>query len=156
MPPAPANFRDWKHSLQNTGRPCVGLNGTVVSLPQAEQLVVVSTRSLATGPAAGRDARFALQPLHRFGSFFKFLSAKKSCSPAVQMNSVPQSTQVSVLSRNSLAHSLSTIPLARVVVRARRWPGPSLRTIFFLFAANLLDFPTLFLARSLAGERLLG
>ena len=23
-PPAPANFRDWKHSRQNTGRPCVG------------------------------------------------------------------------------------------------------------------------------------
>jgi hypothetical protein len=43
-----------------------------------------------------------------------------------------------------------------VVVRARRWPGPSVRTIFLLFAVNLLDFPTLFLARSLAGERLLG
>ena len=47
--------------------------------------------------AAGRDARLALQPLHRFGSFLKFLSAKKSCSPAVQMNSVPQSTQCSDL-----------------------------------------------------------
>ncbi len=35
--------RCWKHSRQKTGRPCVGLNGTVVSLPQPEQLVRVST-----------------------------------------------------------------------------------------------------------------
>src|SRR6185503_7430011 len=102
IPPAPANLRCWKHSRQKTGRPCVGLNGTVVSLPQAEQFVVVSTRSLAIGPAAGRDARFALQLLHRLGSFLKFLSAKKSCSPAVQMHSVPQSTHVSDLSWNSI------------------------------------------------------
>jgi hypothetical protein len=33
----------WKHSRQNTGRPCVGLNGTVVSLPHSEQVVRVST-----------------------------------------------------------------------------------------------------------------
>ena len=102
IPPAPANLRCWKHSRQKTGLPCVGLKGTVVSLPQAEQFVVVSTRSLAIGPAAGRDARFALQLLHRLGSFLKFLSAKKSCSPAVQMNSVPQSTQCSDLSWNSI------------------------------------------------------
>src|ERR671919_2153083 len=103
MPPAPANFRDWKHSRQKTGRPCVGRKGTVVSLPHAEQLVVVSTRSRASGaPGPGRDARFALQLLHRLGSFLKFLSAKKSCSPAVQMNSVPQSTQLRVLSWNSI------------------------------------------------------
>jgi hypothetical protein len=62
----------------------------VVSLPQAEQLVVVSTRSRPTPPPPdGRAARLALQPLQRFGSFLKFLSAKNSCSPAVQMNSVP-------------------------------------------------------------------
>src|ERR687886_279884 len=55
-PPAPANFRDWKHSRQKTGRPCVGRNGTVVSLPHAEQLVVVSTRSrpMAAALPAGR------------------------------------------------------------------------------------------------------
>src|SRR5204863_7045272 len=107
MPPAPANFRDWKHSRQNTGRPCVGRNGTVVSLPQAEQFVVVSIRSRPTEePDEGREARFALHDLHRFGSFLKFLSAKKSCSPAVQMNSVPQSTQVSDLSWNSIGPSL--------------------------------------------------
>ena len=50
-----------KHSLQKTGRPWVGLNGTVVSLPQFEQLVIVSTRSRATIAPAGRLARFALQ-----------------------------------------------------------------------------------------------
>jgi hypothetical protein len=33
----------WKHSRHNTGRPWVGLNGTVVSLPQLEQVVRVST-----------------------------------------------------------------------------------------------------------------
>src|SRR5688500_14170013 len=45
QPPAPANFRCWKHSLQKTGRPCVGRKGTVVSFPQAEHEVWVSTRS---------------------------------------------------------------------------------------------------------------
>ena len=53
-------------------------------------------------PAAGRDARLALQLLHRLGSFLKFLSAKNSCSPAVQVNSVPQSTHVNDLSWNSI------------------------------------------------------
>jgi len=40
---AAAVRRCWKHSRQNTGLPCVGLKGTVVSLPQPEQLVRVST-----------------------------------------------------------------------------------------------------------------
>src|SRR6059058_1533405 len=106
MPPAPANFRDWKHSLQKTGRPCVGLKGTVVSLPQAEHMVTVSTRSRATPAPAGRAARFALQVLYRFGSFLKFLSAKNCCSPAVQMNSAPQSTHVRILSWNSIGRYL--------------------------------------------------
>src|SRR5215471_13811003 len=106
MPPAPANLRDWKHSLQNTGRPWVGLKGTVVSLPQAEQLVCVSTRSRDIPPPAGRAARLPLQALHRFGSFLKFLSAKNCCSPAVQMNSVPQSTHERILSWNSIGRYL--------------------------------------------------
>src|SRR6266550_1991287 len=107
MPPAPANFRDWKHSLQNTGRPCVGLKGTVVSLPQAEHVVTVSTRSRGMpDPPAGREARLPLQALHRFGSFLKFLSAKNCCSPAVQMNSAPQSTHVRILSWNSIGRYL--------------------------------------------------
>jgi hypothetical protein len=120
IPLAPANFRCWKHSRQNTGRPCVGRKGTVVSLPQAEQFVVVSTRSLATGPAAGRDARLALQLLHRLGSFLKFLSAKKSCSPAVQMNSVPQSTQCSDLSWNSIG---PTSPSHLLRHASAKWPA---------------------------------
>src|SRR6476646_5042950 len=106
MPPAPANFRDWKHSLQNTGRPCVGLKGTVVSLPHAEHVVSVSTRSRTAPAPAGRLARFDLHALHRFGSFLKFLSAKNCCSPAVHTNSAPQSTHVRILSCNSIGRYL--------------------------------------------------
>lgn len=40
---AAAVFFCWKHSRQKTGLPCVGLNGTVVSLPQSEHAVFVST-----------------------------------------------------------------------------------------------------------------
>jgi hypothetical protein len=105
-PPAPANFRCWKHSLQNTGRPCVGRNGTVVSLPHAEQVVWVSTRSRIIGPAAALLARFALHPLQRFGSFLNCLSAKNNCSPAVQMNSALQSTHLRDLSWNSIDRHL--------------------------------------------------
>src|SRR5687767_2124896 len=102
-PPAPANFRDWKHSRQNTGRPWVGRKGTVVSLPHAEQLVLVSTRSRPMPPPPdGRAARFVLQLLQRFGSFLKFLSAKNNCSPAVQMKGAPQSTHSRLLSWNSM------------------------------------------------------
>src|ERR671934_1378505 len=112
MPPAPANFRAWKHSLQKTGRPCVGLKGTVVSLPQAEHVVTVSTRSRATPAPAGRAARLPLQVLHRFGSFLKFLSAKNCCSPAVQTNSVPQSTHLRIRSWNSIGRYLVGAGLA--------------------------------------------
>src|SRR3954467_8474840 len=137
-PPAPANFRDWKHSRQKTGRPWVGLKGTVVSLPHAEQLVVVSTRSLAMTPPPdeGREARLALHPLQRFGSFLKFLSAKKSCSPAVQTNSAPQSTQFRILSRNSIVSPLRSRPITPrrvafsygcVYAPAPVWPDACLR-----------------------------
>jgi hypothetical protein len=63
-----------------------------------------------------------LQLLQRFGSFLKFLSAKKSCSPAVQMNSVPQSTQCSVLSWNSIGptpHQLDPARATSGLTRAR-------------------------------------
>src|SRR5262249_39899195 len=106
MPPAPANLRVWKHSLQNTGRPCVGLKGTVVSLPQAEHVVTVSTRSRAMPAPAGRAARLPLHALHRLGSFLKFLSAKNCCSPAVQMNSALQSTHLRIRSWNSIGRHL--------------------------------------------------
>src|SRR5688572_23796612 len=129
-PPAPANLRDWKHSRQKTGRPWVGRNGTVVSLPQAEQLVLVSTRSRPMPPPPdGRAARFALQLLQRFGSFLKFLSAKNSCSPAVQMKGAPQSTQSRLLSWNSIATSFARpcYPATLAGCRAPAWssgPGP--------------------------------
>ena len=55
------------------GRPCVGLKGTVVSLPHWEQVAVVSTRSRVGWFI--RALRFALQSLQRLGSFLKFLSA---------------------------------------------------------------------------------
>src|SRR5204863_2999694 len=131
-PPAPANLRDWKHSLQKTGRPCVGLKGTVVSLPHAEHVVAVSTRSRATGPPAGRLARLALQALHRLGSFLKFLSAKNCCSPAVQMNSVAQSTHLRIRSWNSIGRYLVGVGVVTpiragascgsVSARALAWP----------------------------------
>src|SRR6476661_7712229 len=67
-PPAPANLRDWKHSRQKTGRPCVGRNGTVVSFPHAEHCVWVSTRSrTGDGPELTRFARLALHVLQRLG-----------------------------------------------------------------------------------------
>src|ERR1700750_373006 len=42
----------WKHWRHRTGRPCVGLKGTVVSIPQSEQTVRVSVREIpaAAGP----------------------------------------------------------------------------------------------------------
>jgi hypothetical protein len=102
----------------------------VVSLPQAEHVVTVSTRSRATVAPAGRLALLLLQPLHRFGSFLKFLSAKNCCSPAVQMNSVAQSTQLRILSWNSIGRHLVGVGL-------------------FRFAPELLPIP-------FAGESLLG
>ena len=97
----------WKHCRQSTGRPCVGLNGTVVSMPHAEHSVRVSVREspAAAGPAPVLRAapdRLDLQGLQRFGSFLNCLSKKKSCSPAVKMNSPPQSAHVKIRSINSI------------------------------------------------------
>jgi hypothetical protein len=163
-PPAPANLRCWKHSRQNTGRPCVGRNGTVVSFPHAEQLVVVSTRSLeADAPGAGREARLALQLLHRLGSFLKFLSAKKSCSPAVQMNSVPQSTHVRDLSWNSIGSTLSPTrgrPVTNNPVRQRPARTRSLFLIRYeagrAISQQLVRLAALLFARTLSRQGLLG
>src|SRR5262249_5145278 len=94
--------------LQKLGSPRLGLKGTVVSFPQFEQVVMVSTRSRAPPPPppAGRAARLALQALQRFGSFLKFLSAKNCCSPAVHTNSAPQSTHLRIRSWNSIGRYL--------------------------------------------------
>jgi hypothetical protein len=78
----------------------------VVSFPHAEHVVIVSTRSRGTPDPAGRLARLPLHALHRFGSFLKFLSAKNCCSPAVQMNSAPQSTHERIRSWNSIGRHL--------------------------------------------------
>jgi len=88
---AEVTFRERKHSRQYTGRPCVGLNGTVVSLPHCEQVVMVS---VLVKPEPEEPWRLVLQFLHRFGSFLKFLSWKKCCSPAVNTKSAEQSTHL--------------------------------------------------------------
>jgi hypothetical protein len=88
----------WKHDRQSTGRPCVGLNGTVVSSPHSEQVVRVSDRTL--GPPRTRLALHCLQCL---GSFLNCLSWKNSCSPAVNTKSAPQSLHFNTLSMNSMA-----------------------------------------------------
>ena len=88
----------WKQERHRTGRPCVGRNGTVVSSLQAEHLVRVSVRT--RGPPL---ARLALHCLQCLGSFLKSLSWKNSCSPAVKMNSAPQSMHLSTRSTNSMA-----------------------------------------------------
>jgi hypothetical protein len=99
----------WKHCRQSTGRPCVGLNGTVVSIWHSEHSVRVSVLVMlawpwSSPPGPGRDpsdARFALHGLHRFGSFLNCLSRKNICSPAVKTNWPWQSTQVNSRSLNS-------------------------------------------------------
>src|SRR5258708_33219933 len=98
---APIALRCWKHSLQNTGRPCVGRKGTVVSFPHCEQVVFVSDLicpPFPPPPPPPPSARFALQPLHRFGSFLKPLSANNICSPDVNTNSAPHSAHFRTLS----------------------------------------------------------
>jgi hypothetical protein len=99
------------------------LKGTVVSFPQAEHVVTVSTRSRAMPAPAGRAARLPLQALQRFGSFLKFLSAKNCCSPAVQTNSAAQSTHLRIRSWNSIDHYLVGVGLFRF--------APELLTIAF-------------------------
>src|ERR1700747_3772222 len=95
--------RCWKHSRQNTGRPCVGRKGTVVSLPHCEQLVLVSARIGDDPPPPPTDsARLALHALQRLGSFLKPLSAKNICSPAVKTNSAPHSAHFRTLSWYSI------------------------------------------------------
>jgi hypothetical protein len=140
---APIARRCWKHSRQNTGRPCVGRNGTVVSLPHCEQVVLVSERIGVAPPFAPPpvpSARFALHALQRLGSFLKPLSAKNICSPAVNTNSELHSEHFNTLSWNSMSRpplpgsserdaSHSTVGPGRGNCRRRgesgcRTPGP--------------------------------
>src|SRR6267143_6304610 len=105
---APIALRCWKHSRQNTGRPCVGRKGTVVSFPHCEQFVFVSERigeACPPPPPPPPSARLALQALHRLGSFLKPLSAKNICSPAVKTNSALHSEHFSTRSWYSMSRS---------------------------------------------------
>jgi len=97
---APMARRCWKHSRQYTGRPCVGLKGTVVSFPHCEQVARVSILWLESPPEFGPGlcARLALHVLHRLGSFRNPFSAKNICSPAVKTNSAPHSPHFNTLS----------------------------------------------------------
>jgi hypothetical protein len=104
--------RCWKHDLQSTGRPCVGLKGTVVSVAHSEQTVRVSVRTPLPVPAT----RLILHCLQRFGSFLNCLSWKNSCSPAVKTKSLPQSEHFSILSMKSITrppeHALEIISVS--------------------------------------------
>jgi len=83
-----------KHSLQYTGRSPRGWNGTWVFLPHSAQ--IAENISLRTPPFF----LASLQALHLWGSLVNPFSAKNSCSLAVNVNSLPQSLQVIVLSWN--------------------------------------------------------
>src|SRR3977135_1973489 len=90
----PMDRRCWKHSRQNTGRPCVGRKGTVVSFEHCEHTVRGSTFGAPCpdcGPAPRTETRLVLQVLQRLGSFLNCLSWKNNCSPAVKTKSAPQS-----------------------------------------------------------------
>jgi hypothetical protein len=121
----------WKQDRQSTGLPCVGLKGTVVSVAHCEHTVRVSARTPCPGPAA----LFALHCLHRFGSFLNCLSWKKSCSPAVNMKSLPQSTHFNTLSTNSIFASPG--PCLELQMRLQRHAALSFRrgqpgVVFFI------------------------
>ncbi len=98
-----------KHSLQKTGLPWVGRKGNTVSFPQLEQTAIVSCLVKLFAPARP-GARFSLQVLQRLGRFLNCLSWKKSCSPAVNTKSSPQSTHFSTLSWNSMGSPFSPNP----------------------------------------------
>jgi hypothetical protein len=93
------------------------LNGTVVSAPHCEQVVRVSGLELPP-----LEARFALQFLHRLGSFLNCLSWKKSCSPAVKTKSLPQSAHFKTLSTKSIPRPLRLTQRSRQAAPAREWP----------------------------------
>jgi len=122
-------FRLRKHSRQYTGRPWVGLKGTVVSRPHCEQVVMVS---VLVKPEAEEPARFDLQFLQRLGSFLKFLSWKKCCSPAVNTKSAPQSTHLRTRSWKSAISTVAPLPTCTLVgFGSRRRVSARLRNRFY-------------------------
>ena len=119
----------------------MGLNGTVVSLPQCEHTVLVS--ALATlpfgGAAPNTASRFVLQVLHRLGGFLNCLSWKNDCSPAVNVKSAPQSMHCNCLSRNSIEEMLPSFHSPDISVCSEEG-GPAARTE----AQELTSSPRLF------------
>jgi len=140
-----------KHSRQYTGRPCVGLKGTVVSRPHCEQVVMVSD---LVNPEPELPCRFVLQFLQRLGSFLKFLSWKKCCSPAVNTKSAPQSTHLRTRSWKS---GMATCPVDQLELLSdidgggRQSSDAAAATPWVLF-----NLPAILLPVSLASQRLLG
>src|ERR1700687_2922185 len=63
--------------------------------------------SVLAKPEFPEPCRFDLQVLQRLGSFLKFLSWKKCCSPAVNTKSAPQSIHLRTRSWNS---GIATVP----------------------------------------------
>lgn len=108
-----------KHDRHSTGLPWVGLNGTVVDSPHSEHVVRVSERTREP-PAL----RLALHCLQRLGSFVNCLSWKKSCSPAVNTNSAPQSIHFNTRSVNSMAGFPKAGRITEIGHRLRQLAGP--------------------------------
>jgi len=73
-----------KQFLHNTGLPWVGLNGTMVGVPQLEHVTRVSVWRRP-------GLLFDLHWRHRFGTFVNPFSSKNCCSPAENTNIAPQS-----------------------------------------------------------------
>src|ERR1039458_7130953 len=124
----PMDRRCWKHSRQNTGRPCVGRKGTVVSFPHCEQFVRVSVlvyECPRDGPCDATPTtptRLPLQFLQRLGSFLNCLSWKNNCSPAVNTKSVPQSMHFKTLSWYSIEEALPARPCSARETRIGKDP----------------------------------
>lgn len=93
---AAGHLRWSKQVLQNTGRPCLGTNGTLVGLSHDAQMTVVSS------------VDFPLKCLHFlqvFGSCMYCCLEKNSCSPALNVNSFPHTRQINSRSSNRMFSS---------------------------------------------------
>jgi len=86
-----------RHVEQYTGLPLRGTNGTDVSCLHSAQVTSVWARSGKPSFAFRADRQWG----HLAGILMSSFSRKKCCSPAVHVNGLLQSRQVSVLSRNS-------------------------------------------------------
>jgi len=136
----------WKQSRHSTGRPWVGLKGTVVSLPHCEQMARVSILvGDPCGPLAGLPrfaARLALQFLHRLGSFLNRLSWKNICSPDVNTKSTPQSTHFNILSWNSIEDAPSARSRPHSGAREEKYnPFPSARVRRIFATSPSVELP---------------